>query len=283
MRLGTVLLGDGRHAVVAADPDGAVHDVTAALGDNLAAAFGDGRAAALRDQSESPKLDPGTFRWLPPIPTPQRILCTGFNFRSHATESERDVAAHPTFFVRFPSSFVGHEQPIVRPAASATLDWEGEIAVVIGQGGRHISEGAALDHVAGYAPFGDNSVREFQLHSTQATAGKNFDRTGSWGPWIVTADEAGDPTELRLQTTLNGEEVQAASLSDLAFSVEQIVAYVSSFTTLAPGDVIALGTPQGIGFRREPPVYLCPGDRLAVEMVGHVALANHVVDELQHA
>ena len=279
MRLGTVLLADGRRAVVAGGPDGAVRDVTAELGADLAAALADGRAAALRDPEAGPELAAATYRWLPPIPAPRRILCTGFNFRSHAAESTREVAAHPTFFVRFPTSFVGHEQPIVRPPESVTLDWEGEIALVIGRRGRRIPQGAALDHVAGYVPLGDNSVREFQLHSTQATAGKNFDATGSWGPWIVTSDEIGDPARLELRTRLNGEEVQAACLADLVFSVEEIVAYVSSFTTLEPGDVIALGTPEGIGFRREPPVYLRPGDRLEVEMVGHLRLVNHVVDE----
>jgi 2-keto-4-pentenoate hydratase/2-oxohepta-3-ene-1,7-dioic acid hydratase in catechol pathway len=193
MRLGTVRLPDGRQAVVAGSPDGAVRDVTVQLGGDLAAALADGRAATLADAEAGPELAPGTFQWLPPIPAPRRILCTGFNFRSHATESAREVAAHPTFFVRFPSSLVGHEQPIIRPPESVSLDWEGEIAVVIGRPGRRIPQAAALGHVAGYAPLGDNSVREFQLHGTQATAGKNFDATGSWGPWIVTADEAGDP------------------------------------------------------------------------------------------
>jgi 2-keto-4-pentenoate hydratase/2-oxohepta-3-ene-1,7-dioic acid hydratase in catechol pathway len=283
MRLGTVALEGGRRAVVAGGADGRVHDVTAQLGDDLAAALGDGRAAGLRDPGDGAKLQRGAFRWLPPIPSPRRILLAGFNFRSHASESAREVPSHPTFFVRFPSSFVGHEQPIERPAESETLDWEGEIALVIGRGGRRMREATALEHVAGYAPLGDNSVREFQLHGTQATAGKNFDRTGSWGPWIVTADEIGDPAGLALRTTLNGEEVQAAGLADLVFPVPTLVAYLSSFTTLEPGDVVALGTPQGIGFRREPPVYLCAGDRLTVEMVGHVTLINDVVDEPETA
>jgi 2-keto-4-pentenoate hydratase/2-oxohepta-3-ene-1,7-dioic acid hydratase in catechol pathway len=278
MRLGTALRRDGA-LVVAAAGDGTVRDVSGHLGGDLAAALADGRATALDERmvASSPEVD--DLRWLPPIPVPRRVLCTGFNYRSHAAESDRDVPAHPTFFVRFPSSLVGHREPILRPPESDTLDWEGEIAFAIGRPGRRIAVEQALDHVAGYAPFGDHSVREYQLHGTQATAGKNFERTGAWGPWIVTPDEAGDPKRLEVRTFLNGEEVQHGRLEDLVFSVAEIVAYVSTFTTLEPGDVVATGTPQGIGFRRDPPRFLRPGDELAVEMVGHARVANAVADD----
>jgi 2-keto-4-pentenoate hydratase/2-oxohepta-3-ene-1,7-dioic acid hydratase in catechol pathway len=279
VRLGTVLLADGP-VVVVAGPDGSVRDVSEHLGRDLAAAFADGRAGAAESAPDGPVLDPVDFRWLPPIPAPRRILCTGFNFSSHAAETDREVPDHPTFFVRFPSTFVGHGEPIVRPPESVTLDWEGEIALVVGRRGRRIARDAALAHIAGFAPLGDNSIREFQLHSTQATAGKNFDASGAWGPWLVTPDEVGDPADLTVRTTLNGEQVQLGCLRDLVFSVPDLLAYASTFTTLEPGDVIATGTPQGIGFRRDPPVYLRPGDQLSVEMVGHGQLVNTVVDEL---
>jgi 2-keto-4-pentenoate hydratase/2-oxohepta-3-ene-1,7-dioic acid hydratase in catechol pathway len=281
MRLGTVLLDDGP-TVVAADRDGVVRDVAEHIGRDLAAAFADGTVRDLAGLPLERAPAVASVRWLPPIPAPRRILCTGFNFRTHAAESERDVPTHPTFFVRFPSSFVGHGDPILRPRESDTLDWEGEIAVVIGQGGRRIPAGEALEHVAGYAPLADNSVRDFQLHSSQATAGKNFDCSGSWGPWLIAPDEVGDPADLEVRTLLNGDEVQHGQLRDLLFGVPELIAYASTFTTLQPGDLIAAGTPQGIGLRRRPPVFLRPGDELTVEMVGHTALTNTVADDAAH-
>lgn len=277
MRLGTIAVAGGT-AVVAAATDGAPRDVTALVGPDLAAALaGDGLATlATVDVDALPVVD--APRWLPPIPRPARIFCTGFNFRAHAAESEREVPEHPTFFVRWPSSFTGHERPILRAPESDTLDWEGEVAVVIGRGGRRIARERALEHVAGYAPLGDNSIREFQLHSTQATAGKNFDATGSWGPWLVSADEAGDPASLEVRTLLNGEQVQHGRLSDLVFDVPALIAYASTFTALEPGDVIATGTPPGIGFRREPPVFLRRGDELTIELVGLTRVTNPVAD-----
>jgi 2-keto-4-pentenoate hydratase/2-oxohepta-3-ene-1,7-dioic acid hydratase in catechol pathway len=278
MRLGTALLS-GRQAVVAADPDGVAHDVSDRVGTDLAAALADGRAAALDERALEASPASGDLHWLPPIPSPRRILCTGLNYRGHAGETGREAPSHPTFFLRWPSSLVGHDQPILRPAESETFDWEGEIAVVIGRGGRRIAVHDALGHVAGYVPFGDHSIREYQLHSTQVTAGKNFDRSGSWGPWLVTPEEAGDPRELEMRTVLNGEEVQHGRLADLVFGVPELIAYASTFTTLEPGDVIATGTPQGVGFRRAPPTYLRPGDELRVELVGHAGVTNVVADE----
>jgi 2-keto-4-pentenoate hydratase/2-oxohepta-3-ene-1,7-dioic acid hydratase in catechol pathway len=281
MRLGTALLEDGP-TVVAADRDGVVRDLAEHVGRDLAAALADGTVRGLAGLPLERAPAVGDVRWVPPIPAPRRILCTGFNFRTHAAESERGAPTHPTFFVRFPSSFVGHGEPIVRPPESHTLDWEGEIAVVIGRGGRRIAAERALEHVAGYAPLADNSVRDFQLHSSQATAGKNFDRSGSWGPWLVTPEETGDPADLEVRTLLNGDEVQHGRLRDLLFPVPELIAYASTFTTLQPGDVIAAGTPEGIGLRRSPPVFLRPGDELTVEMVGHTGLTNTVADDAAH-
>lgn len=270
MRFGTVLHRD-RALPVAVDGAGALHSL----------AEGGGLAAALAGEAtlDGPVLREDEVRWLPPVPEPRRILCAGYNFKTHAAEVDRDVPEHPTFFVRFPSTCVGHREPIVRPPVSDTLDWEGEVGIVIGRGGRFIDSADALDHVAGYTAFGDNSVREFQLHSTQATAGKNFDASGSFGPWIVTRDEVPDPAALEVLTFLNGEQMQHGRLADLVFSVADLIAYASTFTALEPGDVIAAGTPAGIGMRRDPPRYLQPGDELVIEIPGVMRLENRVVDQ----
>ena len=205
----------------------------------------------------------------------------GFNYRHHADEAGQEVPTHPTFFVRFPSSMVGDGEPLLVPHESHTLDWEGEIACIIGRGGRRVPAEQALAHVAGYAPFGDNSVREFQAHGRQATAGKNFQATGSWGPWLVTADEVGDPSALQVRTQLNGEAMQHGDLSQLVSTVPELIAYASTFTELAPGDVIATGTPPGTGFRRDPPIFLTAGDELSIEMDGFERLVNGVQDDGQ--
>ncbi|WP_200914559.1 MULTISPECIES: fumarylacetoacetate hydrolase family protein [unclassified Aeromicrobium] len=218
--------------------------------------------------------------WLPPVPRPEHVVCVGHNFNSHAAEVGAKPTEHPTLFTRFASSFVGHEVPLVAPFVSDTLDWEGEVAVVIGDGGRHISRADAMSHVAGFSVMGENSVREFQLHSPQATAGKNFDGSGSWGPWIVTTDEVPDPAALEIVTRLEGVEVQRGSLANLTFDVSAVIAYVSAFVTLVPGDVVALGTPPGIGHRQDPPRYLQPGERLEVSIPGLLELRNVVRAEV---
>lgn len=217
--------------------------------------------------------------FLPPIPDPARMLCAGFNYRDHATEAAAKVPDYPTFFVRFASSVVGHEAPLLKPRLSSMLDWEGELAVVIGRGGRHIARADALAHIAGYSCFGDHSVRDFQLHGTQATAGKNFDASGAWGPWLVTADEIGDPAALEVRTRVNGVTRQHGRTADMVFDVAALIAYVSSFTTLEPGDVIATGTPSGIGGRMTPPTFLLPGDVVTIEIPGVGTLTNRVIEE----
>ena len=278
MRLGTVLLATGR-AVVMQALDGTILDLSDTLGTDLARALTDPRLVVGAEALDGQPLAGDDLRWAPPVPAPRRILCAGFNYRGHATEAGRDVPAHPTFFARFPSSVVGHGAALRLPVESETLDWEGEIAVVIGRPGRRIKPEDALDHVAGYSPFGDNSVREFQRHSTQATAGKNFDATGSWGPWLITADEVSDPRRLVVRTQVNDMQMQEGYLSDLVFTVPELIAYASSFTTLESGDIIVTGSPAGTGFRRDPPIYLRAGDRLTVEMVGYEALVNEVTPD----
>jgi 2-keto-4-pentenoate hydratase/2-oxohepta-3-ene-1,7-dioic acid hydratase in catechol pathway len=280
MRLATLQV-DGALRCVASTDGKSAHDITEiTAGDLTRVLSGAGRdALTQRTIEDLPLVDLEDVRWLPPVPRPERILCVGLNYASHASEIARDATAHPTLFSRFPSSFVGHGTPVERPRASDTLDWEGEIAFVIGGGRRDIAAADALDHVAGYTLMAENSVRGYQEHSRQATAGKNFDRSGSWGPWIITADEVPDPTALELRTYLNGKQKQKASLAELVFSIQTIIEYVSSFTRLVPGDVIATGTPAGIGLRETPPRFLRPGDELVVEIPGLLTLANSVCDQ----
>ncbi|MFI9534352.1 fumarylacetoacetate hydrolase family protein [Nocardia fusca] len=279
MRLATVEV-EGRPSTIVLDRDARARDVTSTTG-LISADVDIDRFAALTeaDLARHPVIESGRItRWLPPVPAPRRILCVGFNYHNHAAEMDKEVPSHPTFFVRFPSSLVGHREPIRRYPASDTLDWEGEIAVVIGRGGRDIRRDAADAHIWGYTAFADNSVREFQLHGTQATAGKNFDRSGSFGPWLVTADEVPDPAALELHTYLGDQRVQSAVLSDLVFDIPAVIEYISTWTTLSPGDVIATGTPAGIGYRQVPPRYLQAGEVLTIEIPGVTTLVNHVTD-----
>jgi 2-keto-4-pentenoate hydratase/2-oxohepta-3-ene-1,7-dioic acid hydratase in catechol pathway len=217
------------------------------------------------------------IRWLPAIPNPERILCAGINYRSHAAETGRELPKQPSMFIRLTDTLVGHEGEMIRPSVSQQFDFEGELAVVIGRGGRHIPVERALEHVAGYTCFVDGSVRDYQKFSV--TSGKNFPGTGPLGPWIVTADEIPDPTRLTLSTRLNGQEMQHSGTDLLIYSVPQIIAFCSDFTPLLPGDVIATGTPEGVGHRRNPPLWMKPGDVLEVEISGIGTLRNRVVDE----
>lgn len=213
----------------------------------------------------------------PPVPNPRKIFCVGLNYRSHVAETRRPDAEHPAIFVRFADSLTAHEQPMLAPSSLSTrFDFEGELAVVIGKGGRRIMQANALDHVAGYACFNDGTARDWQRHTHQWTPGKNFPDTGAFGPVLVTADEIDDVSKLTLTTRLNGEVMQQASLGDLIFTIPVIIEYLSSFTTLHPGDVIATGTPGGVGDRREPPLYMKPGDVVEVE-ISQVGKLRNVV------
>jgi 2-keto-4-pentenoate hydratase/2-oxohepta-3-ene-1,7-dioic acid hydratase in catechol pathway len=211
---------------------------------------------------------------LPPLAAAARLFCIGINYRSHATETARQEMPQPSVFIRTAESVVGHGEALAMPPCSEQFDYEGELAVVIGSGGRAIAEPQALQAVAGYTCFNDGSVRDFQKHSV--TAGKNFDRSGACGPWISTADELPDPAALELSTWLNGTEVQHASTELLIHSVPAIVAYVSQFAALRCGDLIATGTPGGVGARRTPPLWMKPGDVIEVCIGGIGSLRNTV-------
>jgi 2-keto-4-pentenoate hydratase/2-oxohepta-3-ene-1,7-dioic acid hydratase in catechol pathway len=214
---------------------------------------------------------------LPAIPDPGKILCVGINYRSHAAEHGHAVAEKPNIFVKFTDTLSAHEGAIVRPRASQQLDFEGELAVVIGKEGRAIASADALDHVAGYTCFCDGSVRDFIKVSL--ITGKNFPATSPLGPWMVTADEIADPSKLTLETRLNGQVMQHSGTDMMMHGVPDLIAYCSVFTELSPGDVIATGTPEGIGARRNPPVWMKAGDTLEVEISKIGTLRAHVVDE----
>lgn len=219
----------------------------------------------------------GELELLPVVPDPGKILCAGVNYQAHRDEAGRREAEHPTIFIRFADSQMGHGAPAVRPAVSDRFDYEGELAVVIGKAGERIGLADAMDHVAGYACYNDFSVRDWQRHSSQWTPGKNFPNTGAFGPQLVTADEIADVAALKLETRVNGEVRQTAPLSDLIFSIPELIAYLSTFTPLAPGDVVVTGTPGGVGLFREPPAFLEPGDVVEVEVNGVGLLSNVVV------
>lgn len=233
-----------------------------------------------RDHAQAaPDYRLDAVKWLPVIPDPPAIYCIGLNYRAHAEEVGRPAGDWPAVFLRLPTSQIGHLQPIVRPRVSTELDYEGELAVIIGHPGRHIAPDDALDHIAGYAVYNDASVRDWQRHSAQYTPGKNFPATGGFGPWLVTSDEVPDPVDLELITRLNGNVVQYAPLSELIFPIPEIIAYLSQFTELEAGDVIITGTPAGVGSMREPNLWLVPGDTIEVDIRGVGTLVNTVVDE----
>ncbi len=221
--------------------------------------------------------------WLPVITDPGQILCIGLNYDEHVKETRRERASHPTVFARFARCQVGHNAPILRPCESTMLDYEGELAIIIGKPGRRIEAARALDHIAGYACYNDASVRDFQRHTTQFHPGKNFPATGAFGPWIVTADEVPDYTALRLETRLNGVVVQSAGLDQMIFSIPELIAYCSTFTELLPGDVIVTGTPGGVGSARQPPLWMKHGDVVEVDIPGIGLLRNPVCDEAASA
>ena len=215
--------------------------------------------------------------FLPVIVNPAKILCIGLNYESHRKETGRDRSIHPVVFTRFADTQVGHLQPLGVPWLSERLDYEGELAVVIGRGGRAIDKATAMDHVAGYSCYNDASVRDWQGHTSQFTPGKNFPQTGGFGPCLVTADEIDDVHRLAIQTRLNGEIMQDSNTSRLIFSIPEIIEYISAFTPLTAGDVIATGTPGGVGFTRDPQVYLKPGDEVVVDIEKIGTLVNPVV------
>jgi 2-keto-4-pentenoate hydratase/2-oxohepta-3-ene-1,7-dioic acid hydratase in catechol pathway len=245
------------------------------LKEALAASLVPQIAAAAATAAPDHKLADITF--LPAIPDPELIACAGINYRSHASETGRDIPKQPSMFIRRANTLTGHDGEMIRPSVSTHFDFEGELAVVIGRGGRHITAERALDHVAGYTCFVDGSVRDYQKFSV--TSGKNFPGTGPLGPWIVTRDEIPDPTRLVLATRLNDTEMQRSGTDLLIYSIPQIIAFCSDFTPLSPGDVIATGTPEGVGHRRTPQLWMKAGDVLEVEITGIGTLRSRIVDE----
>jgi 2-keto-4-pentenoate hydratase/2-oxohepta-3-ene-1,7-dioic acid hydratase in catechol pathway len=217
--------------------------------------------------------------FLPVIPDPDKIFGIGVNYKTHLAESGREQPKHPMIFLRFANSQVGHRQPIIRPNVSDQLDYEGELAVIIGERCRHVSAAESKRVVAGFSCYNDGSVRDWQRHTGQFTPGKNFPKTGGFGPWMVTPDEMGDPGRATLVTRLNGQEVQRATLDDLVFDVPALVAYCSTFTELEPGDVIITGTTGGVGLYRTPQLWMKPGDKVEVEISGIGLLENTVQQE----
>jgi 2-keto-4-pentenoate hydratase/2-oxohepta-3-ene-1,7-dioic acid hydratase in catechol pathway len=219
------------------------------------------------------------IEWLPVIPNPDKILCVGLNYEMHRKETGRAEVDNPTIFTRFANSQTGHLANIVRPRVSHELDFEGELAIIIGKAGRYISKADAWGHIAGYACYNDGSVRDFQRHTHQFTPGKNFPDTGAFGPWMMTPDELGELGQLRIQTRVNGQVVQDATFEQMIFDIPRIIEYCSSFTRLEPGDVIATGTPGGVGAKRTPPLWLKPGDTVEVEIDRLGILRNAIADE----
>ena len=237
--------------------------------------------AAMAVLKNGPLIDLEKVELLPPLPNPGKIICVGLNYVDHSLESGFTVPDYPTIFTRFASSLIGSGASIIRPAVSTQLDYEGEMVAVIGAAGRHIAENRALDHVAGYSIFNDASVRDYQRKSPQWTIGKNFDSTGAFGPYFVTADEIPPGGKgLRIQTRLNGGTVQDASTDDMVFSVAQLISILSEAITLSPGDIIVSGTPAGVGMARKPPLFMKHGDICEVEIEGLGILRNTVEDEL---
>jgi len=236
--------------------------------------------AAVESAADSAHLAEDNITFLPPIPLPPKIVATGLNYHAHAAELDMDPPPCPVIFSRYPTSLVGHGQDLVRPRLSDRFDYEGELVFVIGKGGRYIAKENALDHVVGYSVCNEGSVRDYQFKTSQWGNGKTFDRSGAFGPYIVTVDEVpSGAAGLNLWTRLNGDVVQEGNTDDMIFSVAELVVHLSSIMTLEPGDIVFTGTPPGVGQERTPPLWMKPGDRCDVEIESIGLLRNPVVAE----
>ncbi|HEX7873194.1 MAG TPA: fumarylacetoacetate hydrolase family protein [Sphingobium sp.] len=258
---------DGEHIVDLASPDGP---------QSLKAALVDGKLDRL---SGSTRFARSEVVLMPVIPDPAKILCVGLNYADHVKETGREQKDYPAIFVRYADSLIADGQPMVKPGATDRFDYEGELAVVIGRHCHKVPRADALSYVAGYAPFNDGSARDWQRHNIQFTPGKTFPGTGGFGPALVTPDEAGDLAAQHVVTRLNGEVVQDQPISDMIWDIPFIIEYISAFTPLAPGDVIATGTPGGVGDKRKPPLYMTAGDKVEVEIGTLGTLTNRIIDE----
>ena len=226
-----------------------------------------------------PRLKLAEIRLLPVIPNPGKIICVGLNYQDHVQEMNRPDSEKPVLFMRSANSQIAHGEPLVRAKVTEKLDYEGELAVIIGKPGRYIPKGEALSHVAGYACYNDGTARDWQRHTHHWTPGKNFDGTGAFGPWMMTSDAIKDRSATYLTTRVNGLQVQRASLAQMIFSIEDLIEYISGYTSLETGDVIVTGTPGGVGDKRKPPAYLNAGDKVEVEIDGVGLLENTVMQE----
>jgi acylpyruvate hydrolase len=248
--------------------------------ESLIATGGAALTEAAQKLSTAPQIDVGKVKIFPPVAAPEKIVCIGLNYVDHSAESGFKQPEFPTVFGRFNSSLIGDGAAIIKPPQSEQLDYEGELAAIIGRRARHVSEETALDYVVGYSIFNDASIRDYQFKAPQWTPGKNFDGTGSFGPYFVTADELPKGCKgLSLETRLNSVVVQKASISDMVFSVAKLVSILSSFMTLKPGDVIVTGTPSGVGLARKPPLWMKPGDLVEVEIESIGILRNPIEAE----
>lgn len=234
----------------------------------------DGLSRAAGFANDRPDFELATVDLLPVIPDPASIICIGLNYEEHRVETARPVSAHPTIFLRIVDSLQAHGKPLLIPRESDQFDYEGELAVIIGRAGRRIAEADAWGHVAGVSCFNEGSVRDWQYHTAQFAPGKNFPLTGAFGPALVTTDELPSNRVVRLQTRLNGQVMQQADTSQMIFPVPRLIAYISTFMALAPGDVIVTGTPGGVGAKRKPPVWMHDGDLVEVEIEGVGLLSN---------
>ena len=272
-----VVVGDG--VVTMSGYDSLRHALEAGAIDEMRKAAADAK----------PDFELADIRFLPAIPNPRKILCAGINYRSHAAEVGRELPKQPSLFIRFADTLVGHDGEMVRPLLSDNFDFEGELAIVIGRGGRHIPAGRALDHVAGYSCYNEGSVREFQGHNRQFGLGKSFERSGAFGPWLMTPDEFGDPYAQRVISRLNGIVRQDSSLDDMLFKVDRLIQYLSTGYALRPGDVIVTGTPGTLplkpgetqpeqfgGIKVPGVIHMRPGDVVEVEVTGLGVLENKV-------
>lgn len=228
---------------------------------------------------KSPDYALSDVTFLPVIPDPGKILAIGLNYADHAAEAGMKAPPKPIVFPRWPESQVGHDQPMVKPRESDQYDYEIELCIVMGKAARRVSVKDALNYVAGYTVYNDGSIRDWQFHTSQWAPGKNFPKSGSVGPWLVTSDEIKDPSKLKLTTKLNGKLLQNGNTSNLIFNVPQIVSYISQFATLEPGDLIPTGTPAGVGFSRKPPIFMKPGDTVELEIQKIGVLRNTIVED----
>jgi 2-keto-4-pentenoate hydratase/2-oxohepta-3-ene-1,7-dioic acid hydratase in catechol pathway len=283
MKLISFVAGDGRLSY-GAIKDGGVVDLSRRFGERAPTLRTLLAAGALAEaeriaRDSAPDFPLEGLELAPVIPDPDKIICVGLNYRDHVAESGKAVTEKPALFARFAGSQVGHLQPLVKPAISDEFDYEGELAVVMGKGGRHIRAERALEHVAGYSCYNDGSVRDWQRHTSQYLAGKTFAGTGGFGPWLVTADEIPDLSRLTLETRLNGEVVQHTTTDLMITAIPEQIAYISTILPLFPGDVIVSGTPGGVGVKRRPPLFMRPGDVAEVEISGVGVLRNPVIAE----